>query len=138
MRVRGVVCEIERIGVMEKLGRKSNLTLQKEKEIESKKQELLFLIENMDSKRIKVGAMLVENIAFMSVTLKYLRDHINRKGVKEEYKNGDNQFGYKESIESRQYNTIMKNYLSSIKQLNEMLPEDITITDDDEFNNFNK
>ncbi len=123
---------------MEKLGRKSNLTLQKEKEIESKKQELLFLIENMDSKRIKVGAMLVENIAFMSVTLKYLRDHINRKGVKEEYKNGDNQFGYKESIESRQYNTIMKNYLSSIKQLNEMLPEDITITDDDEFNNFNK
>lgn len=123
---------------MDKLGRKSKLTYQKEKEIETKKQELMILIEKMDSKRIKVGAMLVENIAFMSVTLKYLRDHINRKGVKEEYKNGDNQFGYKESIESRQYNTIMKNYLSSIKQLNDMLPEDVIITDDDEFNNFNK
>lgn len=51
--------------------------------------------------------------------------------------NGKGQFGFKESVESKTYNTMIKNYMNVIKQLNDMLPKGISInTDDDGFDNF--
>ena len=50
--------------------------------------------------------------------------------------NGKGQFGYKESVESKTYNNMIKNYMSVIKQLNEMLPQGKAIDSDDGFESF--
>ena len=80
---------------------------------------------------------LIENASFMSITLDELKEDIKIYGVKETYVNGKDQYGFKESIESKTYNTMVKNYMSIIKQLNDMLPEQKKINEDDEFEQFN-
>ncbi len=80
---------------------------------------------------------LIKNAAFMSITLEELIEDIKIYGVKETYVNGKDQYGFKESIESKTYNTMVKNYMSIMKQLNDMLPEDKKIDEDDEFEKFN-
>ena len=51
--------------------------------------------------------------------------------------NGKGQFGFKESVESKTYNTMIKNYMNVIKQLNEMLPKGKSIgIEDDGFEDF--
>ena len=95
------------------------------------------LFVNMDKNKLKLAEKLIENAAFMSVTLDELKEYIREHGVKEAYCNGENQYGYKESIESKNYNTMIKNYMNIIKQLNDMMPETQKVNEDDEFDKFN-
>ena len=95
------------------------------------------LFKKMDPTKLKLAEKLIENAAFMSVTLDELKEYIRDNGVKEEYCNGENQYGYKESVESKNYNTMIKNYMNIIKQLNDMLPESEKVDEDDEFDKFN-
>lgn len=78
---------------------------------------------------------LVDNLAFLEVTLQDLREHIIEHGVKEEYTNGENQKGYKESVEVKTYNNMIKIYISGVKTLNIALPKDAQFHDD-EFEKF--
>lgn len=95
------------------------------------------LFEKMDENKLKLSEKLIENAAFMSVTLDELKEFIREHGVKEEYCNGENQYGYKESIEAKNYHTMIKNYMMIIKQLNDMMPETQKVNEDDEFDKFN-
>ena len=95
------------------------------------------LFKNMDENKLKLAEKLIENAAFMSVTLDELKEYIRDNGVKEGYCNGENQYGYKESVESKNYNTMIKNYMNIIKQLNDMMPESQKVNEDDEFDKFN-
>ena len=72
----------------------------------------------------------------MSITLEDLKKDIIKYGVKETYVNGKDQFGFKESVESKTYNTMIKNYMNIIKQLNDMLPQEKKIDEKDEFDKF--
>lgn len=91
------------------------------KAIKKEKQKLTKILSKIDDNLLKICDSLIENIAFMSVTLDGLVETMKAKGIKEFYKNGKNQFGYKESVEVRVYNTMQKNYQSSIKVLIDML-----------------
>ena len=73
----------------------------------------------------------------MFVTLKHLKESINKNGVKEKYVNGNNQYGYKDSVEAKTYNAMVKNYIVIIRQLNEELPKNKKINPEDEFDQFN-
>ncbi len=66
---------------------------------------------------------LLENAAFMTITLQDLQRTITDKGVISEYQNGENQWGTKKSPEVEIYNTMVKNHASIIKQIAENLPE---------------
>ena len=88
---------------------------QKEKLSESQLEE--------KKQRIKKQNMIGE-LAFMSVTLEDNREHIEKYGVKELYMNGKGQFGYKESVESKNYNVMIKNYTNIVKQLVDFLPKE--------------
>ena len=59
----------------------------------------------------------------MSASLYELRKIINEKGYTEEYQNGANQKGVKKCSEVEVYNTMIKNYMGTIKQLTELLPK---------------
>lgn len=66
---------------------------------------------------------LLEKIIFMDAQLSELQEVIEEKGWTEEYQNGANQFGIKKSTEGDVYNTLIKNYTTAMKNLNDMLPE---------------
>ena len=70
---------------------------------------------------------LIENAAFMAVTLQDLQAIINVKGAVEKYQNGANQHGVKKSSEVEVYNSMIKNYSSVMKQLTDLLPKPGTV-----------
>lgn len=111
--------------------------IEKNKKIKKETQRLKKLFKDLPENKHKVAEKLIENASFMSITLDELKEDIKIYGVKETYVNGKDQYGFKESIESKTYNTMVKNYMSIIKQLNGMLPEQKKIDEDDEFEQFN-
>ena len=98
--------------------------IEKNQKIKKETNRLKKLFKEIPENRKKLVQRTIENAAFMSVTLEDLMKHIKIYGVKEEYMNGNNQFGFKESIESKTYNNMIKNYTNIIKQLNDLLPEE--------------
>lgn len=65
---------------------------------------------------------LLQNAAFMKVTLEDLQEKINAEGVTDEYQNGANQKGIKQSATLQSYNSLIKNYASVMKSLSQLLP----------------
>lgn len=64
---------------------------------------------------------LLDKIIFMEAELEKLQAEIQEKGWIEEYKNGANQYGMKKSASADVYNTLIKNYLSALDKLNNLL-----------------
>lgn len=110
--------------------------IEKNKTIKKEINRLKKLFKNLDENKMKLAKNLIENAAFMSTTLEDLKKDIIKYGVKETYVNGKDQFGFKESIESKTYNTMIKNYMNIIKQLNDMLPQEKKIDEKNEFDKF--
>lgn len=111
--------------------------IDKNKTIKKEANRLKKLFKDLEENKKKLAKSLIENAAFMSITLEDLKKDIVKYGVKETYVNGKDQYGFKESIESKTYNTMIKNYMNIIKQLNDMMPEQKKIDEDDEFKKFN-
>lgn len=106
------------------------------RKIKNETEKLKKLFEKIDPSRKSLAEKLINNAAYMSVELEYLKKYNVEHGIKEVYMNGANQFGYKESVESKTYGTMIKNYSNIIKQLNDMLPPTEPKVDDDDFDNF--
>lgn len=106
------------------------------RKIKEEIEKLEKLFEKIDPSRKSLAEKLINNAAYMSVELEYLKKHNVEYGIKEVYMNGANQFGYKESVESKTYGTMIKNYSNIIKQLNDMLPPTESKVDEDDFDNF--
>lgn len=120
-----------------KEGLSGQALIEKNKTIKKEANRLKKLFADLEENKNKLSKSLIENAAFMSITLEDLKKDIVKYGVKETYVNGKDQFGFKESIESKTYNTMIKNYMNIIKQLNDMMPEQKKIDEDDEFEKFN-
>lgn len=81
---------------------------------------------------------LIQNAAFMKVTLEDLQTEIAAEGLIDEYMNGLNQCGKKQSATLQAYNSLVKNYSTVVKMLNNLLPKEIQASrlsgfmDDDE------
>ena len=131
----GVDVEEEKVDMREKISGQE--LIDKNKKITKETNKLKKLFKELPENKKKMAEKLIENASFMSITLDELKEDIKVYGVKETYVNGKDQFGFKESIESKTYNTMVKNYMNIIKQLNDMLPEDKKINEDDEFERFN-
>lgn len=65
---------------------------------------------------------LLENAAFMKVTLDDLQEVINANGCSDDYQNGANQFGKKASADLQAYNSLIKNYNTVNDRLEKLLP----------------
>ena len=110
----------------------------KEKTVRIKKEiaRLKKLFSKIEKEKRDSVSSLIENIAFMTVSLEELRDIINAKGYTEEYQNGANQKGVKKCSEVEIYNVMIKNYISAFKQLNDLLPREEKVEVDDGFEAF--
>ncbi len=94
-----------------------------EKRIENEKTKLEGIFAGLDDKRLGTVKSLIGNAAFMTVILEDLRDKISEDGVTSRYQNGNNQWGTKKSPEVEVYLSMIKNYITVIKTLCDMLPE---------------
>ena len=96
--------------------------IDKNNKIKKERQMLEKIFKKIGKNKQKIVEKLIDDVAFMSITLDELKEDIKIYGIKEEYMNGKNQFGFKESVESKTYNNMLKNYMSAIKQLIDLLP----------------
>jgi len=101
------------------------------KDVQKEEKRLLKIIDKLTKEQIDANKDFIHNLAFMSVTLKNLSNDIAKNGVKERYKNGANQWGYKDRTEVKTYNNMFKNYQSAMKQFNELLELNNINTNDD-------
>lgn len=90
--------------------------------IKREKTKLRRLLRDVEPDRLKAAGKLIDNVAFMSITLEDLQDHINLNGCVSEYQNGENQWGTKKSPEAEVYASLMQRYLPAMKQLVDLLP----------------
>jgi len=115
---------------------KTNKDMGKEERIKKEIRRLKRIFNKMDDDTKKATQSLIENAAFMTVTLEDLQETINREGVISEYQNGANQWGTKKSPEVEVYNTMIKHYMNIIKQLTDLLPKNVEVVEDDGFLDF--
>lgn len=102
----------------------SRKVLTKEELEKKEKRKLASIYRKIDKDTKKSVEHLVEEAAFMAASLYELREIINEKGYTEEYQNGANQKGIKKCSEVEIYNTMVKNYMSAVKQLTDLLPKE--------------
>lgn len=96
----------------------------KDKRIKAEIERLSTLFEKAAENQRNIIAPLIQNSAFMRVTLEDLQEIINRDGVIDEYRNGATQYGTKQSATLQSYNALIKNYTTVQKQLLQLLPTD--------------
>ena len=110
--------------------------LNKEAMIKKELKKIKSIYKDLDLKRKKNAESLMNSAAFMAVSMMELEHIINLKGYTEEYQNGANQKGIKKCSEVVIYNNLAKNYLSYVKQLDDMLQKAGGQTKSDELIDF--
>lgn len=128
--------EVERIYEEIPDSKKRELKKEKLKRIKAEQKRLSKSFSNIDSDVLKTVKSLIENAAFMVVTLSDLQDEINFSGCISTYQNGENQWGTKKSPEVEVYNTMIKNHMSVMKQLTDLIPKSAPKEDDDGYEDF--
>ena len=98
----------------------------KDEIIKAEKRKLGGIYKQLDKKTLKAVDSLIEQASFVAASLYELAAIINEKGYTEEYQNGANQKGVKKCSEVEIYNTMIKNYMSIVKQLTDLLPKEST------------
>ena len=91
--------------------------------ITEKKEELMEIYRDLPEDVLEVASDLIGQAAFMAVLLEELQEDIEKNGVVEEYTNGANQTGRKQSTAAKTYNSIIGKYTSVITKLLVLLPK---------------
>ena len=81
------------------------------------------IIEGLPDGKRERAAKLISKLLFINKQLEKLQEIIAEKGWTETYQNGANQFGIKKSSEGEVYNSLLKNFCTTMRCLNDMLPE---------------
>ena len=83
----------------------------------------IFKDTEVDEDKRRYLSAAISNLAFMSVLLEDLQKDILEKGYIEHYKNGENQYGTKDSTAVKIYNVTLRNFNALIKTLAAFLPK---------------
>lgn len=111
--------------------------LEKQKQIKKEVDRLKKLFKEIDGNKKKLVFTTIEDVAFMTVTMQDLREKIVRDGTTIEYKNGENQYGKKQSPDSQLYLQLSQKQTQAMKILIGCLPKtDKPKEKDDGFNTF--
>lgn len=110
--------------------------MSKDERIKAEIRRLNGVFKSLSKDAKKLAKSLVENAAFMTITLEDLQKEINEHGVTSEYQNGENQWGTKKSPEVEIHIAMTKNHSSVMKQLADMLPKQELKQKDDGFDAF--
>lgn len=81
------------------------------------------MIDTLPEAKKSIADGLLDKAVFMDNELLKLQKILKQKGWVEEYQNGENQRGMKKSSEADIYNTMIKNYNSTLKQISDLFPD---------------
>lgn len=111
--------------------------LEKMKRIKKEKTRLRRIFKDIDDRKKKLVDTTIEDVAFMTVTMQDLREKITRDGTTAQYKNGENQYGTKQSPESQLYLQMSQKQTQAMKILVDCLPKnDKPKVSEDDFDDF--
>lgn len=96
----------------------------KENRIKKELDRLVTIYSVLPENKLTIIKPLLENAAFMKITLDDLQKSINLNGCSDEYKNGENQYGRKAAADLQAYNSLIKNYNTISDRLEKMLPQE--------------
>lgn len=99
------------------------------KEVKVDLNSLKNTFKEMDSDKGKLGLSLLEEAEFMKITLDELKKNIKKNGVVTEMCQGAYNIE-RANPALNQYNSLIKNYNSTIKQIADILPKDVTANED--------
>lgn len=94
----------------------------KETRINNELTRIIDRFKDADENKKAIVMPMIQNAAFMKVTLEDLQEIINQEGVTDVYQNGANQHGIKQSATLQSYNSLIKNYTAVIKALTKIVP----------------
>ena len=112
--------------------------MDKEKRIKKEINKYKKICKDVDENQQKLAEKLIENAAFMAILLQDLQTDINENGITEKYSNGSNQSGVRISAATKVYNSLIKNYNQTIKQIADILNVSVDAFQDDGFEAFLK
>ena len=116
------------------MARKRILT--KEKRIEEEIKRLEGICKDIEEHKRATAQGLLEECAFMRITLQDLRNEIDTNGVVDEMQQGSYSI-IRESPYIKTYHTMIQRYTTASEKLLSLLPkEECTIVDSDEFDDF--
>lgn len=98
------------------------MSLDRNEEINKEVKRLTKLFADIPPDLQKTVKSLIQNAAFMTITLGELQLAIQEKGVVDTYQHGSGQFGTKKTPEVDIYNSMLKNHMTIMKQLVDLLP----------------
>ena len=113
--------------------------LEKKKRIKKEVARLKRLFKEIDDNKKKLVFTTIDDVAFMTITMQDLRDDIIRDGTTVEYKNGENQYGTKQSPDAQLYLQLSQKQTQAMKILLDCLPKDKTLeikAQEDDFDEF--
>ena len=109
-------------------------TTSREERIECERSKLTKQFSGIDARRKKIVEKTIDKCAYLSVVHEDLRESMASKGSEayiSTYQNGENQWGTKKSPEIEVFNQVFSNYLKGIKQLTDLLPEEMRVNHED-------
>lgn len=110
--------------------------LEKMKRIKKEKARLKRVFKDIDDKKKKLVDTTIDDVAFMTVTMQDLREEITRDGTTATYKNGENQYGTKQSPASQLYLQMSQKQTQAMKILLDCLPKKDPPKKEDDFDEF--
>lgn len=124
----------------ERAGEKDDLEteyLEKVKRIKKEEARLKRLFKEIDESKKKLVCSTIADVSFMTITMEELREKIVRDGTTTEYKNGENQYGLKQSPDAQLYLQMSQKHTQAMKVLLDCLPKtERLVQKDDGFNDF--
>lgn len=105
---------------------------QRKTKIKKEQKRLQEIFKNLDTSKKKAVEKLIEDAAFMAVTLEETRQIVARDGIVETYQNGANQTGVKKSSAVEVYDKMVNTYSRVVKQLTDLIPERVILKTEDE------
>ena len=97
--------------------------LEKQDRIKKEVSRLKRLFSKIDANKKKLVFTTIEDVAFMTITMQDLRENIVRDGTTVEYKNGENQYGTKQSPDAQLYLQMSQKQTAAMKILLDCLPK---------------
>lgn len=109
--------------------------MDKEKRIEREVKRLKNIFDNASDEKKKAAEGIIDEVAFMRITLQDLKAVINENGTTELMPQGEYSIR-RQTPEVQTYNTMIQRYNTAYKELFNLLPKEVASDMDDEFNNF--
>lgn len=119
-----------------RVAEKSEIKRKKER-ITAEIDRLSVLFDGIDENKKKLVRSMVEEVAFMTVTMQDLQEEIAENGTTDEYKNGANQYGRKQSAAALNFLQFSQKKTAAMKILLDQLPKtEAKRPDADDFDSF--